>query len=391
MARALDDLTVVSFAQLAQGPVATQFLGDMGADVVKIEPPGGEWMRSEWSMANAFPEGENATFLGVNRNKRSVELDLKDEDHLAVAYDLVEDADVVVENFRPGVMERLGLGYEELSERNPGLVYASATGFGSSGPYADRPGQDLLIQGVSGLAAQTGRADDPPTPVGTMAVDFYAAMNLAASVLAALHYRERTGEGQKVEGALLNAAVHMQAQEVSVVANAEGAHRERSAAGIAHPYFQAPYGVFETADGHMTISLSYPADVADVLGIDGLADVDDWESAYDRRDEIKEVIESVLRTDTTDHWLDRLGPADIWCAPVKSLPEAMEDPQVRHNDMVVPVEHPVLGEIELAGVPVALSETPGGVDRHPPTAGEHTDEVLEELGYDPEELLGDDD
>lgn len=387
MSGPLADVRVVSFAQLAQGPVATQFLGDMGADVIKIEPEGGEWMRSEWSMANSFPEGENATFMGVNRNKRSVELDLKDEDHLQVADDLIDDADVLVENFRPGVMERLGLGYEALAERNPGLVYASASGYGSDGPYADRAGQDLLVQGLSGLASQTGRRDDPPTPVGTMAVDFYAAANLAAAILAALHHRDRTGEGQHVEGNLLNAAIHMQAQEVSVVANDEGAHHDRSEAGIAHPYFQAPYGIFETADGHVALSLTFPAEIGEILGIDEILDVDDWETAYERRDEVKERIEAVLRTDDSDHWLEMLWAEDVWCGKVKSLPEAIEDPQVLANDMIVSVEHPTLGEIDLAGIPVSLSETPGEVSRHPPTAGEHTAEVLEELGYDPDEFV----
>lgn len=386
MEGALQDVRVVSFAQLAQGPVATQLLGDLGAEVIKIEPPGGEWMRSEWSMANAFPQDENATFLGVNRNKRSIELNLKDDDHKQVARDLIDEADVLVENFRPGVMERLGFGYEEVSDRHPGLVYASASGYGSEGPYMDRAGQDLLVQALSGLAAQTGRQDDPPTPLGTMGIDFYAAMNLATGILAALHHRERTGEGQKVEASLLDAAIHLQSQEVSVVRNGEDTHRERSEAGVAHPYFQAPYGIYETADGYLAISLTTPAEIGEVLGIAGLEDADNWETAYEDRERIKREIEDVLLQDETDAWLEKLFAADVWCGEVKSLPEALVDPQVQANEMVVSVEHPSLGEIDLAGVPITLSETPGEVERPPPMSGEHTDEILEEAGYDPQEF-----
>lgn len=200
MAAAPDDITVVSFAQLGQGPIATQMLGDMGAEVIKIErPETGEWMRN-WLMANAFEDDESVVWLSVNRNKKNVEADLKNDDHLQAIYELIDDADVVVENFRPGVMDRLGLGYETLSERNPRLVYCSASGYGSEGPYADRPGQDLITQGVSGMASLTGRRDDPPTAMGSSVVGFYTATYLAFSIVTALHYRDRIGEGQKIEG-----------------------------------------------------------------------------------------------------------------------------------------------------------------------------------------------
>lgn len=384
MEDALEDLTIVSFAQLAQGPVAAQMLGDLGAEVIKIERPGGEWQR-HWSMANQFPSGESAVFLSFNRNKRSVELDLKDEEHKDVAYDLISDADVVIENFRPGVMERLGFGYEELSERNPGLVYASASGWGREGPYADRPGQDIIIQGVSGLASITGRRDDPPTPLGSTAVDFFSSATIAFSILAALHYRDRTGQGQRVDGSLLNAALGLMMQEISVYANT-GTEPERSEAGIGHVYNQAPYAVYETADGHITISLSPPDEVGEALELAELAAVDTWEEAYQRRDELKRLIEEKTRQRSTEHWLDVLWEEDIWCGPVNGLPDALEHPQVDANDMIQTVDHPDIGELEFPDLPVEFSETPAKMRRHPPRSGEHTEEVLRERGYS-EELI----
>ncbi|WP_192918653.1 CaiB/BaiF CoA transferase family protein [Salinigranum salinum] len=379
MPAALDDITVVSFGQIAQGPVATQMLADLGAEVLKIERPGGEWMR-HFSMANGYRDGESLQFQVFNRNKRSVELDIKDDDHRAVLYDLCEEADVVLENFRPGVMDRLGFGYEELSERNPGLIYASASGFGSSGPYVDRPGQDLIIQGMGGLMSITGDRDDLPTPQGVAIADLHSATYLAFGILAALHYRDRTGEGQRIEGDLLSATVDLQLQELSTYANT-GAELDRGEHGLGNLYHPAPYGVYETADGHIVLSLVLPSELGEILGIDEITDVSTWEEAYERRDEIMAHVADVLETDTTDAWMEQLIEHDVWCGPVKDLPEVLEDPQVRDNDMIKTIDHPTLGELTVTGMPLRLSETPPSIRRHPPRAGEHTAEVLEELGY----------
>jgi crotonobetainyl-CoA:carnitine CoA-transferase CaiB-like acyl-CoA transferase len=384
MEDALEDLTVVSFAQLAQGPVAAQMLGDLGAEVIKVERPGGEWQR-HWSMANQYPGGESSVFLSFNRNKRSIELDLKDEEHKDVADDLLDDADVVIENFRPGVMEKLGFGYEELSERNPELVYASASGWGREGPYSDRAGQDIIIQGVSGLASITGRRDDPPTPLGATVVDFFSSATIAFSILAALHYRDRTGEGQRVDGSLLNAALGLQMQEISTYANA-GEEPERSEAGIGHVYNQAPYAVYETADGYITISLSPPADVGEALGLEELAAVDGWEEAYERRDELKRLLEDLTREKTTEELLDTLKAIREEEAEGVDLPDALDHPQVEANDMIDRVEHPDIGELEFPALPVEFSETPAETKRYPPRAGEHTEEVLRERGYSDEQI-----
>lgn len=383
MHAALDDVTVVSFAQLGQGPMATQMLGDFGAEVLKIDRPDtGEWMR-HWSMANTYLDGESVVWLSANRNKKSIEADLKDEEHRSAVYELIDDADVVVENFRPGVMSRLGLGYDDLKERNPGLIYCSGSGYGAEGPYADRPGQDLIIQGMSGMATLTGRGEDPPTPMGTTVVDYYSAAYVAFAILAALHYRDRTGRGQKIEADLFSSAIALLSQEVAVYANT-GIRPERSDAGIAHVYNQAPYGVYETANGFLTLSLSMPSEIGDVLDLPELADVDSWEAAYERRDEIKRNIEAELQTRPTDHWLEKLWEHDIWCGPINTLQEALDHSHVAINDLLETIDHPTIGDLTLAGIPVRLSETPGSVSRHPPRLGEHTKAVFERVGFDPD-------
>jgi crotonobetainyl-CoA:carnitine CoA-transferase CaiB-like acyl-CoA transferase len=238
---ALDDITVVSFAQMAQGPLATQMLADMGAEVIKIEPPGGEVLRREdsidadaaadgedaWLGLNTLLKNQNVTFLALNRNKKSIELDLKDASDKEIAYALIDDADIVVENFRPGVMEKLGFGYEQLSERNSALIYASASGYGSEGPYADKQGQDLLVQGLSGLMTLTGDADSHPTPVGITVIDAYSAMIVAFAIVTALHHRDRTGQGQKIDGDLLSSAMHLLSQGRTARAKHSSGHGPR--------------------------------------------------------------------------------------------------------------------------------------------------------------------
>ena len=241
---ALTGVKVLSFAQLAQGPAAVQLMADLGADVVKVERPKvGAWERN-WAGSNAFVNGESLFFLGFNRNQRSLTADLKDPRGKEIIRRLIVDTDVVFENFRPGVMERLGLGYDDLSAINPHLVYCSSTGFGSEGPYRDVAGQDLVLQAESGLASITGRRQDPPTPTGAPIVDIHAAALLAFGVMAARWARERTGVGQRVESSLLEAALHLQMEPLVDFING-GWLRERTEAGIASTLHGAPYGIYE--------------------------------------------------------------------------------------------------------------------------------------------------
>lgn len=387
MPEPLSDVRVVSFAQLAQGPFATQILGDLGADVVKVEPPGGEWMRSDPEIDDEAPIGlntvwddENLSFLAVNRSKRSVELDLKSDHGRKVAYALIESADVVVENFRPGVMDRLGFGYDELSDRNRELIYCSSSGYGSSGPYTDRPAQDLLLQALSGMMSITGHASDPPTPVGTTVIDTYAAMQIVVSVLTALYERERTGEGQQVEVDMLSSSLHLLSQEIVVNSNSSEPAIRSDTPGMGHVYLQAPYGVYETADGHLVLSLSPVADVAEALDISRLESVESLEEAYRRKDEIKPLIEDVLRQRPTAEWIDRLLKSDIWCAPVRDLDDVTTDPQVEANDMIQTIHRLRQRDLDVVSLPFRFGGETPTPRSPPPQTGEHTQAILSELG-----------
>jgi len=388
MTGALSDIRVVSFAQLAQGPFATQIMGDLGADIVKIEPPGGEWMRSAPERdedaqigLNTIWGDENLSFLAVNRNKRSIELNLKDDRHKEVAYDLVASADVLIENFRPGVMDRLGFDYDDLVDQNPKLVYCSSSGYGTSGPYTDRPAQDILLQALSGVMNITGHADDPPTPVGTTVIDTYTAMQIVVSVLAALYERERTGEGKQIEVDMMSSAVHLLSQEVTVTANDGEPARRSRVPGMGHVYLQAPYGVYKTNDGHLALSLSPVAEVAEALEIEELESITSLEEAYERKDELKRRIEVAFSEQTTDYWLERLLERDVWCAPVQDLSVIPDDPQVQTNGMIQTLERSNLPDLDVVSLPFRINgETPPARSQ-PPQVGEHTDDILVELGY----------
>lgn len=384
MDQALDGVAVADFTQMMQGPWATQKLADMGADVVKIERIGGEWER-RLRAGGELDRGTSPFFLAMNRNKRSVTLDLKSDAGREVALDVAAEADVVVENFRPGVMDRFGLGYEDVRAVNPEVVYVSGSGFGADGPYVDRPGQDLLLQAMSGLANYTGRAGDPPTPVGTAVVDEHSATLIALHTMFALFHRERTGEGQKVEANLLNAALDIQCQELTAAMNSD-TEFERSEEGIAQAWLGGPYGIYETADGHVAVAMT-PMDVlADTTGLDDLREFDDPAATYEHRDEIKRELEAYTRQRSTEELLAELLADDVWAAAVEDFGDVEENPQVRHNEMIVELDHPDGGTFRTVGSPVEHSKTPVRFEDGPPSPGEHTDEVLAEHGYDEDDI-----
>jgi crotonobetainyl-CoA:carnitine CoA-transferase CaiB-like acyl-CoA transferase len=377
-AMALEGVRVLDFTQMMMGPWATQFLGDMGAEVIKIERPGaGEWERGLRSMGELLG-GQSPFFLAMNRNKKSVTLDLKHPEARDLVLRLAADADLVTENFRPGVMDRLGIGYEALRAVNPSIVYVAGTGYGSDGPYATRPGQDLLIQSLSGLAAYGGRRDDPPTPSGSSIVDASTALLLAFSAMVALFHRQRTGEGQKVEVDLFSTAIALQCQELSAFLNM-GQRWERSEAGIGAAWLSAPFGIYATSDGHLAIAMASLAILGELLEIPELAAYDAPDRAYADRDEVKELVQARIAERTTDEWLTVLATRDIWCAPVQGFEDVVTDPQVEHNDLLQTVQHPDGSDLRVVGVPMRLSETPGTIRSGPPAVGQHTDEVLRDL------------
>ena len=384
-ARALEGVRVLDFTQMMMGPWATQFLGDMGADVVKIERPGvGEWERGLRAMGELL-EGQSPFFLAMNRNKRSVALDLKHPKARDVVLRLAEGSDLMVENFRPGVMDRLGIGYDDVRAVNPSIVYVSGTGFGPDGPYVSRPGQDLLIQSMSGLAAYGGRRDDPPTPSGSSIVDASTALLLAFSSMVGLFHRQRTGEGQKIDVSLFNTAVALQCQEIAAFLNMQRRF-DRSEAGVAGAWLSAPFGIYRTKDRPIAIAMASLAVVGELIGAPELAAFDEGDRAYDDRDDAYRIVQDRLLTKTAAEWLEILAARDIWAAPVNTFDDLVEDPQVAHNELIRTVEHPAGGEIRVVGVPMRFSATPGDIRSGPPTVGQHTGDVLADAGFSSEEI-----
>lgn len=366
------------------GPFAAQRLGDLGADVVKVEPVTGEWQRHV-PAGGAHGQRINASFLSLNRNKRSLAVDLKQPEGRDALYELVRGADVFLQNYRPGVAERLGVDYATLAALNPKLVYVSMSGYGEDGPYKHRPGQDLLLQAMSGAMLSTGRAGEPPTAAGQYLVDAVTASTAFEAVLAALLHRERTGEGQLVQVNMLDAIVALQMQEFSVHTVA-GKPQQRTAEPHAHVYIRAPYGVFATKDGYLALAFPKLAALAEAIDAPQLATFDDEVDTFARRDEIFAITRERLLHRTTAEWLQIFGAADFWAGPVYGYADVLEDPQIRHNGTFVEYEHPTEGRVKTPGFPIRFTKTPSQVTRGAPLAGQHTREVLGELGWPGERI-----
>ena len=362
------------------GPFAAQRLGDLGADVVKVEPVTGEWQRHV-AAGGARGNKVNVSFLSLNRNKRSLAVDLKSPDGKAVLLDLVRTADVFLQNYRPGVAKRLGVDYETLSKINPRLVYVSISGYGEDGPYVDRPGQDLILQGMSGAMLSAGRAGEPPTPAGQYLVDAVTAYTAFEGALAALLHRERTGEGQLVQVNMLDAITTLQMQELSVF-TVGGKPQTRSAEPHAHCYIRAPYGAFATSDGYIIIAFPSLKKFGELIGEPSFLTMDDEVDAWSRRDEVFARTRERLTAKTSAEWLALFRENDIWAGPIYGYADLVADPQIAHNGTFVEYDHPTEGRVRTPGFAIRFSKTPSTVARGAPLAGEHTRDVLREAGYD---------
>ena len=378
----LADLKVVELAHIMAGPVCGLMLADLGADVVKVEKlPGGDDSRR---FVPPSIGGESAAFMMMNRNKRGIAVDLKTEGGKAVVRRLLARADVVVENYRRGTMERLGLGYDSLRRDNPGLVYCEISGFGRTGPYADRGGFDLIAQGMSGLMSITGEGPGrPPVKVGAPVTDITAGILAAMGVLAAYARRLATGEGQRVDTSLFEAGiVHTYWQ--SAIRLATGI--PPGPMGSAHP-LNAPYQAFATADGWINIGAANQANWLRLIGVLEAPELGEDPRFADNAARMRnlpalvEALAPPLRRRTTAEWLERLGAAGVPAGPVLDIAQVHADPQTLAREMLTTVEHARLGPVETIGVPVKLSATPGGVVRGAPVLGQHTREVLRESGY----------
>ncbi len=380
----LSGIRVVDLTRVLSGPFCTMLLADMGADVIKVETPQGDTVRVQGDTSR----GMSWYFASFNRNKRSIVIDLRKDEGKRVLADLIAKADVLVENFRPGVLAEMGFSAERLDQINPRLIVGSINGYGSTGPYVDRPSFDFIAQAMSGFMATTGAPDGAPMRAGPPITDLIAGLYCAFGIVNAIRARELTGRGQRVESAMVNGMISMLAYLSSEYFSTGKAP---SRTGNDHP-IASPYGLFHAKNGALAVApatqeimLKFFAE----LGLSHLADRADLKTAEQRRaarPELNGLVNERLATDTQENWIERLNAAGVPAGKVLGIPEVFEDAQVKAQDMAIDVEHPGLGTVRMTGFPVKLSETPCRINRPAPQLGEHTAEVLAEMGIGADEI-----
>lgn len=387
MSSPLEGFRILDLSRILAGPYCSMLLGDLGAEVIKVERPGAGDDTRAWGPP--FAAGESAYYLCANRNKKSITVNLKSPDGQEIIRQLARISDVLIENFKVGELTALGLGYEQLKELNPGLVYCSITGYGQAGPDRDLPGYDFIIQGRGGIMSITGEAEGEPMKVGVAVVDVTAGLFAANAIQAALLARAKTGRGQAIDIALLDAQV---AWLANVASNYLVSGKRPERFGNGHPTI-VPYQSFRARDGFFCLAVGNDGQWRKLCTLLGRSDLADDQrfvtnpARVQHREALIPLLQEVFATADIAHWLREIAAAGIPCGPVQAIDQVFADPQVLHREMVWTVSHPTAGEVRLVGSPLKLSETPVMLRSHPPLLGEHTSEVLTDLlGYSSEAL-----
>lgn len=376
----LDDILVLDFSQFLSGPSAGLRLADFGAEVIKIERPGIGDICRQLYVSDVMIEGESTIFHAINRNKKSYAADLKNPVDLEKVKQLIKKADVMMHNFRPGVMERIGIDYETVKALNPSIVYAEISGYGNEGPWRDLPGQDLLVQSVAGLTWLSNNKGTPPTPMGVAVVDILAGTQAAQGILAALYQRAVSGEGALVQVSMLEAILDFQFEVLTCFYNDGNELPERSKLSNGNPYIAAPYGIYETASGYLALSMGNVPLLGRLTGCDELLKYTDPADWYDKRDEIKSILSAELLRQSAEYWLSVLIPADVWCAKVLDYDQLRKEESYRELNMEIKVK-------TVNGITVTTTRCPIRVDGEllvssagAPLLGEHNREIEERFG-----------
>jgi crotonobetainyl-CoA:carnitine CoA-transferase CaiB-like acyl-CoA transferase len=380
----LSGVRVISLTHYLQGPSCVQYLADLGADVIKVERIGGAYER-HWSGCQAFLNKDSSVFyLMAGRNQRSIEIDFSKPTGTEALWKLIDGADVLVENFRAGTLDRRGFSYEAMKKRNPRIIYCSLSGYGSTGPSSGKPGQDLLLQAESGLAMLSGRAEDPPMPVGTAVVDQHAATLGALGILAALLQRNSTGVGLRVDSNLLSAGLNLQLEPLNYHLNGAKLY-DRSKSGVSSRFHQAPYGAFKTADGWIMMSLSDGATLAKAFE-DPMFTNWSKDDQFEKREDVNNRVKQHMTQKTTMAWKEIFTANGIWFAPINSYDDVLNDPQVAANQSVLEFDDDHAGHVRVLNHPILYDGKAPPLRRKPPLPGGNTDEVMAELGYSAGEI-----